>query len=135
MPPLLTYLCIKSKIMDSTCEIPRWQQLKQQIVNLTPLEFQKAIENKDADLILIDVRTAQERTLGTIPTSIHIDYLAEGFLDTIEQLDRNRSYYLFCRTGRRSVRTGILMKNWGFQHLFNLDGGLSSWERVFGKET
>lgn len=119
--------------MDNTCEISRWQQLKQQIVNLTPQEFKKAIKNVEAG-ILVDVRTIEERKLGTLPRSIHIDYLEEGFLDTIERLDRNKSYFLFCRTGRRSVRTGILMKNWGFEHLTNLDGGLSAWEKVFGKD-
>lgn len=117
--------------MDNTCEIPRWQQLKQQIVNLSPEEFLKAIRNTPG-AVLIDVRTREERKQSTLPNSIHIDYLADGFLDTIELLDRSTPYFIFCRTGRRSVRTGVLMNNWGFTNLFNLDGGLSSWEKVFG---
>ncbi len=118
--------------MDNTCEIPRWQQLKQDIINLNPSEFKEAVE-KDPDAILIDVRTARELAEGTLENSLHLDYLAQDFLDRIDQLDRSRSYYLFCRTGRRSVRTGILMKNWGFTRLVNLDGGLTAWEKSLGK--
>jgi rhodanese-related sulfurtransferase len=118
--------------MDKTCEIPRWQLLKHQIVNLTPAEFKKSTE-MDKHAVLVDVRTGPEWESGSLDHAIHIDYLCEGFLDAIEKLDRTKSYYLFCRTGRRSIRTGVLMKNWGFEKVVNLEGGLTAWEKSIGK--
>lgn len=114
--------------MDNTCEIPRWQLLKQQIVNLSPADFSKGAK-LDRNAILVDVRTTAEWQSGSLDKAIHIDYLSEEFLDVIETLDRTKTYYLFCRTGRRSIRTGVLMKNWGFEKVINLDGGLTAWEK------
>lgn len=118
--------------MEDTCEIPRWQELKKEIINLKPAEFKKAVDD-DEGAVLIDVRTALEVEGGTLANSVHIDYFSADFLDRLEQLDRSASYYLFCRTGRRSVRTAILMKNWGFTKLVNLDGGLTEWTKFFDK--
>lgn len=117
---------------SNACEIPRWQQLKKEIVNLSPEEFRETFLRENNG-ILIDVRTREEWNTGSLPNAIHIDYLAEGFLDILEKLDREKAYFIFCRTGRRSLRTSILMKNWGFAELRNLDGGLSAWEQSLGK--
>ena len=73
--------------MDKTCEIPRWQLLKQQIVNLSPSDFKRSVE-MDQHAILVDVRTGPEWQSGSLAEAIHIDYLSEGFLDVIEKLDR-----------------------------------------------
>ena len=111
--------------MSSTCEIPRWQILKQNLFNLPPTEFIRSFKN-DKGAVLIDVRT-EEELIDKLPQAIHIDYLAKDFLEKLDQLDRNASYYIYCRTGRRSVRTGILMQNWGFKGpITNMDGGLTS---------
>lgn len=117
--------------MDRTCEIPRWQLLKQQIVNLSPVDFISSVEI-DQNAVLVDVRTGPEWQTGSLEKALHIDYLSEKFLDTIENLDRKKTYYLFCRTGRRSIRTGVLMKNWGFEKVINLDGGLTALEKTTG---
>ena len=110
--------------MNTTCEIPRWQILKQNLVNLNPQEFISSFKG-DPEAILIDVRTAEELS-DQLPGALHLDYLGDDFLDQLETLDRDKTYYIYCRTGRRSVRTGILMQNWGFEgRIVNMDGGIS----------
>ncbi|NND07858.1 MAG: rhodanese-like domain-containing protein [Saprospiraceae bacterium] len=111
--------------MDSTCVIPRWQLLKQDLINLDADAFLQAVE-QHKNAVLLDVRTKQEFDSGSLPGAKHLNYFSYSFLDELEQLDRSRTYFLFCRTGRRSVRAGILMKNWGFQKLVHLDGGLTA---------
>jgi len=120
--------------MEGSCEIPRWQVLKKHLRNLDPAAFKLAITEEPGH-ILLDVRTEEEVAGGTLPGAMHIDYLGDELLDQLDQLDRNDTYFLICRTGRRSVRTGILMKNWGFSNLVNLDGGLSAWVDKFGSLT
>ncbi len=118
--------------MDA-CEIPRWQVLKSQITNLDPDDFRQRLQETEGG-ILVDVRTVSEVLEYTLPGSYHIDYLGGDFLDQLEVMDRNITYFIYCRTGRRSMRTGVLMHNWGFKNLINLEGGLAAWEQVFGHQ-
>lgn len=117
---------------DNTCEIPRWQQLKRQLNNMNPDEFKTALA-ETPDAVLIDVRTPAEFEAGHIPNALNINYLGYDFWDRIEQLDTQRTYFIYCRTSRRSVRTCTLMRNGGFQHIFHLDGGWNLWSETFGE--
>ena len=108
------------------CEVPRWHLLKQQLNNLTPEEFQRALQ-ETPNAVLIDVRTPAEFEAGHIPGAVNINYLAYDFWDQMEQLDVERTYFIYCRTARRSVRTCTLMRNGGFKSIFHLDGGWNLW--------
>ena len=50
--------------------------------------------------------------------------LGYDFLEIMDSLEKEGTYVVYCRTGRRSVRTCTLMKNAGFKNIYNLDGGL-----------
>ena len=117
----------------TVCKTPRWQLLKGQINNLGPVRFSAKIE-AIADAVLIDVRTPEEHLINPLPNSLNINYLGEGFWDKIEALDPEKTYLVYCRTGRRSLRACTLMKNGGFakEKVFNLDGGMVAWEAEFG---
>lgn len=108
--------------------------LKSQLNNLDPEEFDTAIRNQD-DGILIDCRRTEEVARGKIPGAVNIDYLAADFWEQIEQLDADRTYFVYCRSGRRSIRTCTLMQNGGFSRVFNLDGGLNAWIEQFGVDS
>jgi len=115
--------------MDQYCEIPRWQMLKSQLDNLDVASFRQAMEDNSLS-ILLDVRTKEELDLQKLEGAVHLDYLDYNFLDDLEKLDRDKTYLVYCRSGRRSVRTCVLMKNWGFKRVFNLDGGLVAWNQI-----
>lgn len=117
----------------TVCKTSRWQMLKGQIQNLNPAEFKEKIA-AETDAVLIDVRSPEEHEASGLPNSLVINYLGEGFWEKIEQLDTSKTYLIYCRTGRRSLRACTLMKNGGFDHanVFNLDGGMVAWEEEFG---
>ncbi len=117
----------------TVCKTPRWQLLKGQIQNLNPIEFKEKIA-AITDAVLIDVRTPEEHLINSLPNSLNINYLGDGFWEQIEQLDTNEIYLIYCRTGRRSLRACTLMKNGGFDQtkVFNLDGGMVAWEESLG---
>ena len=117
----------------TVCKTPRWQLLKEQIQNLNPKEFKAKIDTI-ADAVLIDVRSPAEHVVNPLPNSLNINYLGEGFWEQMEQLDTSKTYLIYCRTGRRSLRACTLMKNGGFDQnkIFNLDGGMVAWEEAFG---
>lgn len=115
-----------------TCKISRWQLLKAQLQNLDPDAFAKmAAETPHVEIL--DVRTPGEFAQGTLFNARNMDYLGPDFWTQFEQLDASRSILVFCRTGRRSVRVCTLLKNAGFQKVFNLDGGLLAWQAA-GRE-
>jgi rhodanese-related sulfurtransferase len=86
--------------------------------------------------VIIDVRTPEEFQVNPLAAALNINYLGEGFWDKMEQLDSDKIYLIYCRTGRRSLRACTLMKNGGFDKdkIFNLDGGIAAWVEVFGIE-
>ncbi|MCB0630858.1 MAG: rhodanese-like domain-containing protein [Saprospiraceae bacterium] len=109
--------------MSDTCKIKRWDILKRELNNFKPEEFLQAMVH-DTDAILIDCRTAGEFAHSCLEGAFNMDYLAYDFLDKMDALDPGKTYLVYCRTGRRSVRTCMLMKNGGFEKVYNLDGGL-----------
>ena len=118
--------------MSDSCQIRRWDLLKQQLKNLKPTDFQEAIANTP-NAILIDCRTASEFDHSHLEHAMNIDYLDYDFLDKLEALDTKETYLVYCRTGRRSVRTCMLMKNSGFEDIYNLDGGLVALQEVMSE--
>lgn len=118
-----------SILNNDVCEVPRWQLLKQQLNNLSPKEFERAIRDTP-DAVVIDVRTPAEFAAGHIEDAINIDYLSYDFWDRMEQLDPQRTYFIYCRTARRSVRTCTLMRNGGFQRVYHLEGGWNLWLEI-----
>jgi rhodanese-related sulfurtransferase len=115
---------------QETCKVSRWQLLKQELNNLEPEGFHQAVQRTPAAQ-LIDVRTAGEFAQNGLPGALNFDYLAEGFLERLEALNKEKPYFVYCRSGRRSVRTCTLMKNSGFQKVHNLEGGLKAWKAYF----
>ena len=104
------------------CVVPRWAQLKTQLVNLEIAAFiQEA--TRDEESILLDVRTALEFKTGSLPGAINLNYLSLTLADELESLDPAKNYYIFCRTGRRSLRVCMLLKNIGIT-VYNLDKGI-----------
>ncbi len=116
-----------------TCKVSRWHLLKQQLNNLDPEAFARAMDQA-GPVRLLDVRTRAEFEGGALPGAEHLDYLGEGFIEGLESLDPSETYLIYCRSGRRSLRVCTLMKNAGFTRVYNLDGGLAAWyDRFAGR--
>ncbi len=83
----------------------------------------------DDNAVILDVRTLAEVEEGYIPRAINIDiFLGEGFLSEIEKLDKQKNYYVYCRSGNRSAQACAIMNSKGFENTFNLEGGFMNWE-------
>lgn len=117
-------------MQDKSCKTPRWRLLKAQLNNLAPVDFSAQIKAA-AHPVIIDVRTDKEFATGHIPDAIQIDYFDEAFWDKIEVLDlpAKHTIFVYCRSGRRSIRACTLMRNGGFDNarIFNLEGGYNRW--------
>ena len=102
--------------------------LKAQLNNLPPARFAEGIRSTK-EFTILDVRSPQEYAQGHIDNAINIDYLATDFWERIDRLNPDQTFFVYCRSGRRSIRACTLMRNGGFDNnqLFNLDGGYALW--------
>lgn len=96
--------------------------------DLTQEEWTEQLENDD-NAVILDVRTEAEIADGMIPNALHIDiYRGQDFVLEIEKLDRNKNYYVYCRSGNRSGQACKIMNQLGFENAYNLLGGMLEWE-------
>ena len=88
----------------------------------------------DENAIILDVRTPEEFETSRIPNSKNIDfYNPQNFMLEIEKLDKDNSYYVYCRTGVRSANSCQLMNELGFNKVYNLLGGIVEWKGEIDK--
>lgn len=87
------------------------------------VNLKKAVKtiNNSTNLILLDVRTAEEYSTGNIPNSINIDVLSSDFKSKIDLLDKNKEYLIYCRSGNRSSIAASIMATNGFIKIYNLN--------------
>ena len=84
---------------------------------------------QDTNAVILDVRTEGECNEGIIPQAINIDiHKGQGFIYQIDELDKSKNYYVYCRSGARSEQACHLMNQMGFQNTFNLLGGILQWQ-------
>ena len=94
---------------------------------ISAIELAKLLQNPDPP-ILLDVRNPVEQQVSKIDGAISIPLEQLG--SRIEELDKNRSYVVFCRTGTRSARALRLLTKSGFTHVKNLVGGINAWAEL-----
>ena len=83
-------------------------------------------------LVILDVRTPAEYAAGHLPGARLLNYFDPQFKGEIQQLDRSSPYFLYCRSGNRSGKAARLMLQWGFTELYELQGGIGSWQGAGG---
>lgn len=87
--------------------------------------FQSKYQGSD-QAQLLDVRTAGEFASGTIPGARNLDVTSGQLQAALNTLDKNKDYFLFCRSGNRSGSACQLMAQQGFK-VYNLAGGIGAW--------
>jgi rhodanese-related sulfurtransferase len=97
-------------------------------MNFTQEDWYAKLQQDDNSVIL-DVRTHDECLDGIIPGAINIDiYKGQGFIYQLEELDKSKNYYVYCKAGGRSAQACSIMNQLGFETTYNLMGGFSEWE-------
>ena len=81
-----------------------------------------------AGAVLVDVRTAGEFSSGTIQGAKNIDFMSPDFKEQFLKLDKNKEYFLFCRSGNRSGQACNILSKEGYK-VYNLAGGVGAWPR------
>ena len=82
---------------------------------------------KQNSVQLVDVRTAEEFCEGHIENAINIDFFSPDFDLKMTALDNSRPLILYCRSGRRSVKSALKLADKDYVFIYDLKGGIIQW--------
>lgn len=82
---------------------------------------------QERQVVIVDVRTAAERSEAMIPGSISIPLtkVVAGEVD----LPKEQPILLVCAVGGRSYGAGLYLRQQGYLQVYNLRGGISAWSK------
>ncbi|MBT2677868.1 rhodanese-like domain-containing protein [Bacillus sp. ISL-35] len=90
---------------------------------MTPTEVQNKLGSNEFEVV--DVREVSEVAQGKIPGAIHIPL---GLLEfRMNELDKNKTYVMVCRSGGRSSRASQFLDYHGY-NVINMQGGMMAWQ-------
>lgn len=92
--------------------------------NVSIEDAKQMIDNEE--VIVIDVRTKEEYAAGHIPNSILIP--VQELADRVDELDREETYLIVCRSGNRSVQASEILLSNDFHSIYNLEIGMNGWK-------
>jgi len=100
----------------------------------TPSEFKdlsaeqaQAALTKDQGVRVLDIRTPAEYMNGHIQGAKNVDYYSREFKEKLNELDKNATYLVYCRSGNRSAKAMSLFRELGFSGILHLKNGVKSW--------
>lgn len=83
---------------------------------------------KDEGAVVFDVRRPGEYRESKIDGSINSNVLVEEeFTEYLEDLDKDATYIVLCRTYNRSKRAAEIMEKAGFKNIYRIIGGMEQW--------
>ena len=95
---------------------------------LSPIEWAE-LQSQTPESVILDVRTEEEFESGYIKDALNLDIRGGAeFMSSIEELDKSKAYFVYCRSGARSGQACQLMEQMGFAQVYNLEGGVLAWE-------
>lgn len=96
--------------------------------NITEKEW-KSLISEDKHAIIIDSRRPDEWEQGIIEGAEMMDIMDfEDFQQKSKHLDLSKNYYVYCRSGVRSIRACDVLESFGVKTTYNLLGGILAWE-------
>jgi len=91
-------------------------------------EWKTALQN-DKNAEILDVRSADEYEESHIPGAKLINVQEpQKFMDQLKALEKSKHYYVYCNSGNRGNQACLVMDHNGFEHVYNLEGGIQEWD-------
>src|SRR5690606_1501090 len=93
------------------------------IPNITVNELKKVMKK---GVVILDTREADEYEISHIRHARHVGYIWFD-MRHVYDIPKTDTVIVYCTIGNRSERVGEKLKRAGYQHVFNLFGGLYEW--------
>jgi len=95
---------------------------------IAPDQLVQRMEKKDANLVVLDVRTPEEFAAGHIPGAVNIphDQLPNRLAEIAGA--KTKDVVVYCRSGRRSAIAQETLSSQGFKSVKHLEGDMLKWQ-------
>ena len=93
---------------------------------LDSTQYEQSISENN--VTIIDVRTSEEYKSGHIKNAHNINVQSDDFKTKMQNFDRDKPVYIYCRSGARSEKAGKILEEMGFKEIYDLKGGILSWK-------
>ncbi len=95
---------------------------------LNAQEWKTKFESTE-NAIMVDVRTPVEWEEKVISKDAVFKNIHEQqeFMDWVQTLEKDKSYFFYCRSGARSGNACAYLDSLGFENTYNLAGGILGW--------
>lgn len=100
-----------------------------QVVLLDTEKFDKKLKETNKPLLL-DVRTWDEYKSGHLSQAVLMDINAGDFNAKASQMDKSKPVFVYCAAGVRSNKAAAVLKDLGFQQIYDLSGGIRAWSQA-----
>jgi rhodanese-related sulfurtransferase len=92
---------------------------------LSPKEFDAKYKSM-ANAILLDVRTEEEVANGKITSAKNIVW-DDAFATKLDTL-AHQPLFVYCGSGIRSAKAAKILREKGYDEVYELDGGMKAWK-------
>lgn len=109
----------------------KWNNIRIQISkDMFPSEAYRAISEKkdNEDLVILDLCTSKEFEKIHLENAINMNFFSRTFKNQLNALDKDKTYFVYCKVGGRSKLAQKQMKKLGFNEVYNIVGGTLLWE-------
>ncbi|GAB5466553.1 MAG: rhodanese-like domain-containing protein [Candidatus Kapaibacteriales bacterium] len=96
--------------------------------NINATDAKNMISNGGIEII--DVRSEAEYPEGKIEGHKLINLNSADFGQKIDELEKDKTYLVYCRAGGRSAVASGIMVSKGFDKVYNLEGGIQAWNKL-----
>jgi sulfur-carrier protein adenylyltransferase/sulfurtransferase len=92
---------------------------------VTVQDMKQALENPKLGVQVLDVREPDEHEIAHVTGAVlfPLSTLPQRFTE----LDPNQAHYLHCKSGVRSMKALLFLRERGFKHLKSVKGGILAW--------
>ncbi len=97
-------------------------------ITITPQAALKLIEEMGSDITILDIRPKEEFQVEHIPGATNLDYDGHQFQEKVENMDKEKNYLIYCKSGVRGGYFLDKMRDSGFNRAYNILGGFVGWK-------
>ncbi len=94
--------------------------------NLNANDFGQKI-TQHTEGVILDVRTVDEFRSGHLPKAINANVMNNEVVTKTAKFNKQKPIFVYCRSGARSATACKTLVNMGFTDVYNMSGGISSW--------
>lgn len=100
---------------------------KKGVKTMSPKKFERKMQRPN--VVVLDVRTEEEFNQGHLHDALLLDVNNEDFAQKIQTLDKQKTYLVYCRSGKRSEKALNMLNAAGFDKAYHLKGGYLEWQK------